>query len=537
MTLQNSLDIFRSHGVMETCCWPENSIEEGSLSPLNSPVSLGISACPDAQQAASCQKPCSNFRHAVPKIIKSPKGTYFNSNLRAILLPIRIIVWTCMDCINHGTRLSCQVLELCTILRRPAGVQLEPHALQPCFCYSATGMLRRAISICWCTWLPRFCEDVNLKAFFFSAPVHFSLELYQLAQIMAKMAKAAGHQRLLLAAFLWLLVALQGCGPQTKADYLKTEHVACGFAIGLTISCCCCFGFAYLEKDDKPTAEILVALGIVLSFLSIFPWISYGIYKGNHTCDTLRSMESELCVEWLEGAVGFSQAECCATTTTTTTTKPGCQILFEQDSFFCAEWRLPYSDNTSKEGCCSPLPPCGCASRSDNDEIQCEPLTVLLGPTCEDGDWSTCFNQKRLCTTSTGCRPRSNDSDFACDYPTQEQCNLQSIACTWVQKDIYLDFGCHGIEPRYQESCASLPHQTCVVQNACEWKMSHQVDSCLNGGVFLGCAAKSAFSSFAQQCGNKPGEESCALIAWGELRWEGARWKRRQGGRTGSCGK
>lgn len=260
-----------------------------------------------------------------------------------------------------------------------------------------------------------------------------------------------------------------------------------------------------------------MALGIVLSFLSIFPWISYGIYKGNHTCDTLRSMESELCVEWLEGAVGFSQAECCATTTTTTTTKPGCQILFEQDSFFCAEWRLPYSDNTSKEGCCSPLPPCGCASRSDNDEIQCEPLTVLLGPTCEDGDWSTCFNQKRLCTTSTGCRPRSNDSDFACDYPTQEQCNLQSIACTWVQKDIYLDFGCHGIEPRYQESCASLPHQTCVVQNACEWKMSHQVDSCLNGGVFLGCAAKSAFSSFAQQCGNKPGEESCALdsvCAW-----------------------
>lgn len=175
MTLQNSLDIFRSHGVMETCCWPENSIEEGSLSPLNSPVSLGISACPDAQQAASCQKPCSNFRHAVPKIIKSPKGTYFNSNLRAILLPIRIIVWTCMDCINHGTQLSCQVLELCTILRRPAGVQLEPHALQPCFCYSATGMLRRAISICWCTWLPRFCEDVNLKAFFFFGSSTFLL--------------------------------------------------------------------------------------------------------------------------------------------------------------------------------------------------------------------------------------------------------------------------------------------------------------------------------------------------------------------------
>ena len=102
MTLQNSLDIFRSHGVMETCCWPENSIEEGSLSPSNSPVSLGISACPDAQQAASCQKPSSSFRHAVPKIIKSPRGRYFNSNLRAILLPIRIIVWTCMDWINHA---------------------------------------------------------------------------------------------------------------------------------------------------------------------------------------------------------------------------------------------------------------------------------------------------------------------------------------------------------------------------------------------------------------------------------------------------
>ena len=102
MTLQNSLDIFRSHGVMETCCWPENSIEEGSLSPSNSPVSVGISTCPDVQQAASCQKPSSSFRHAVPKIIKSPRGRYFNSNLRAILLPIRIIVWTCMDWINHA---------------------------------------------------------------------------------------------------------------------------------------------------------------------------------------------------------------------------------------------------------------------------------------------------------------------------------------------------------------------------------------------------------------------------------------------------
>ena len=27
------------------------------------------------------------------------------------------------------------------------------------------------------------------------------------------------------------------------------------------------------------------------------------------------------------------------------------------------------------------------------------------------------------------------------------------------------------------------------------------------------------------------------VIAWGELHWEGARWKRRQGGRTGSRGK
>lgn len=72
----------------------------------------------------------------------------------------------------------------------------------------------------------------------------------------------------------------------------------------------------------------------------------------------------------------------------------------------------------------------------------------------------------------------------------------------------------------YQEECAPLAHQDCNVQNACEWKMSHQVDSCLNGGTLLGCTAKSGFSTFTQQCRNKPAKESCTLDSVCEWRDE-----------------
>ena len=331
------------------------------------------------------------------------------------------------------------------------------------------------------------------------------------------------HLRFWLLA-LWLATTLQGCGPDNKVDYLKTEEVACGFAIGLTIiACCaCCVGLAAGPEGRIDGVNPLPFCALGALCLSVFPWISYGLYKGNQTCETLRSMDSGLCAAWLDGAEGFSEAECCfdPTTTSTTAPKPGCQILFEQDSFFCAEWKLPHPDNTSQEACCTPLPPCRCKARSDSAEVQCEPFTVLLGPTCVDGDWSTCFSQKRLCTTTTGCQPLVNDSAFSCDYPTAEQCNLQSVSCIWVQKDIYLDSGCHGLEPRFQSPCASLPHARCLEEQACEWKMSQQVESCLNGGVFLGCSPMSGFSAVAQECAKNPSKETCALESVCEWRDE-----------------
>lgn len=114
---------------------------------------------------------------------------------------------------------------------------------------------------------------------------------------MAKMAKSAkvAHQHLLLAAFLWLLVALQGCGPETKADYLKTEEVACGFAIGLSVvACCCCMGFSVLDKDVAGSGLIGMA-GFVVCCCSMSLGFSMQSTKETRHV-TLSALWSRSCV-------------------------------------------------------------------------------------------------------------------------------------------------------------------------------------------------------------------------------------------------
>eukprot|EP00913_Durusdinium_trenchii_P016098 g15131.t1 len=206
--------------------------------------------------------------------------------------------------------------------------------------------------------------------------------------------------RLLVVASVLAISTLQGCEPETPEELQGTSDTALAFAIVGTVLAVLGLGGGWCSvcMDDGPSSEkrsyCACAVGFLCCWLVVGlpPWIVFANYQAQMTCDTLRSMQPELCWRgtwwgWQEGSEGsgFTALECCrgppvATVTMTSVTMTSTTMTLTT---------LPA------------IPYCQCEAASSS-ALQCE---TGAGRSCITNltDWTACFEEGRLCEASDGC--------------------------------------------------------------------------------------------------------------------------------------